>query len=207
MYCLNMKVKKPISNELILKLYSAGWSINDIVAHYTTSVSHVRSVLQKNGIATRNYRSVSDFSKECIMAVIPVATSIRQLADILDVSDHLIRHIMRCNQVNVSSLRGKAQIELNEEKIPQSKWNSFRTSYILGERGFFKCAEEFNFSVSDCVEVVLRLSSDDVKKHKENLTSYILSHYSSGLSPSSVAKQIGVSTAIVKRIFVEHPSA
>lgn len=196
------KSSKPkISDEKIIKLYSAGWSINDIVAHYATTVIYVRALLQEMGAATSKYRATTDYYKNCILAVMSIGVSVRALADIIDVSSHLIRQVLRSANLRAEDLRQNASFDVSEQTIPEVVWSRFNELYVSGQYGFIKCAETCGFSATECAQAVVKLTEQDVKQHQKNLTSHIASKQATGLSPTSIGKQFGVSTSLVKQIF------
>lgn len=197
-----MKKKKEILDSQVFTLYNAGWSIKDISVQYKISVGRVRRLLQDKKINTSGYRAASAFMKEIILALLAQGCTLKRLGDTADVSVHLVRQVLRDNKINCNDLRKSSLSDYrHKQSVELSSWNHFLELYRSGHAGFEKCAEICGFSVCECVEAVFRLNHEDVELHRKNLEEYIISHYKTGLSVISVAKKVGVSTAIVKKIF------
>ena len=189
-----------ISDDLILNLYDSGWSINDIIKYYKTSVRRVRKVLQDKGINTAGYRAVCPNFKECILVLVASGLSIRYISDVVDMSPHLIRQVMRDNKVNTIMLREGFSRNKNGFLISDLSWEAFVKSYLSGKIGFIKCAEKLGFSIEECAEAALRLSEGQVKTHKEKIKLEIAEQCHTGLSAITIAKKVGVSVSIVKKL-------
>lgn len=199
----SLKTKTPrtfVPDEIIIELHRSGWSISDIVAHHKTSVRRVRKVLQEQGIDTSKQRSASKDLKECFLQLVSCGVTVREIAAATDSSAHLIRQVLRDNQVNVTALRG-GDASAPRFSLQTKEWRVFLELYLSGNYGFLKCAEMRGFSISDCVEAVLRLSQDDVSLHQNRIRAHIIAQKETGLSVSSVAKRFGVSASLVKEVF------
>lgn len=204
MYCLKKKTNRElISDEKVINLYDTGWSINDIVANHKVSVRRVRSILQEKGRSTASFRAAPDTIKECVMVLVASNISIRRISDTVDISPHLVRQVLRDNKVNASGLRKNSSLAVEMVNISNGVWNVFFEAYLSGELGFVKCAEKAGLNADGCAEAVLRLSDDEVETHKAKLHSYIADKRDTGLSASTIGKQLGVSAAIVKKIFTK----
>ena len=193
--------KKDIIDDKIIELYNNGWSINDIVARYRASAKRVRGVLQEKGKETSGYRSISDCLRERLLALVTTKLSVRELEERVDQSSHLIRQVLRDKGVTATEWRTQNKTDFSIHAIPPATWKSFVEMYISGNGGFMFCADACGFSPRNCAEAALRLSNEDVKKHRERLREKIINKRSTGLSAISVGKQLGVSPALVKKIF------
>lgn len=196
-----MVERKNITDKEIFDLYNNGWSINDIVMNHKTSIRRVRSCLQNKGIDTSKYRSASIQVKEIVLRLVELGVSYKKISDTVDISIHLIRQILRDNKTTSFDLRVMGAFSGISAEISDSDWLNFYELYESGTIGFMKCAQKCGFSVSCCIEAAMKLSERDVYQHREKLYAYIVLQKDTGLSATSVSKQLGISTAIVKNIF------
>ena len=120
-----------------------------------------------------------------------------------DISFHSVREIVEKNYMKGKSL--KARQEKNNKSTAYEitdQITNFIKKYRMGF-SYMKLCREGKFNSQQGLIAYNLISEADIQKHRENMNSIIISLQSKGLSAASIAGQLDISPAIVRKTISE----
>lgn len=185
----------------IRQMYEQGYSCKDISSVCGESILAVRQQLRACGFDTRSYRKASDYNKQKVMLLVYAGYSYSQIEQLLHVSTHLIREIVAANGLtgNIARVHPPIQLNVRKQNISDELLHQMRTLYLSGLYGLARCAEELSISDDEFMWFVYHLSEKEIRVHHKLLVRTTKALCQKGASVASIAKQLGISPAVVKR--------
>lgn len=192
-------MKQEITDEEIIELYSSGISQKDIALNYSVDVMRTQKVLREAGFSTHSYRKTNDYIKKCVIELICSGCTYYGIEERCDISFHSVREIVEKH--DLKGISRKARLENKKshtEYMITEQIEHFLNDYRNG-CSYMSLFRKYEFSPQQALIAYNLISEADIKSHKENMKMKMLSLQSKGLSAASIAGQLDISPAIVRK--------
>lgn len=192
-------MKQRISDEDIIQLYSLGISQKDIALNCPVDVIRTHKVLKKAGFSTHSYRRTDDFIKKCVINLINFGCTYYGIEEKCDISFHSVREIVEKN--GLQGVSKKARLKNNEnqtEFLHTEQVEDFLNDYRNGY-SYVSLCKKYQLNSQQALIAYNLITVKDVQEHKEKMKAKIVSLQSKGLSFASIAGQLDISPAIVRK--------
>lgn len=196
MICKESVVPSVDINKEIIRHYKEGYSQKDIQNKFHIPLHRIRSLLLSEGFTTCSYRSITSGTKNIIELLIYEGYSYRMIAQILNISFHVIRELSVNRDLEESN---KERFLLDAPKN-SSKYNEFIEKYKNGN-SFLFLYESLSLGLQDVCPIVKELMKEDnlLAMHEKCLNKRIVSMLKKDYPIYMIAKKLRVSVSVVKK--------
>jgi len=192
-------MKQRITDEEIIKLYSLGISQKDIVSNCPVDVTRTQRVLKNAGFPTNSYRATNEEIKRRVIDLLSFGCTYYGIEEKCDISFHSIREIVEKNGLKGLSRKARAESSLGfAKKISTGQAIEFLNGYKKGQ-SYISLCRKYGFDSYQAFSAYNLISEADIKLHRENLKEKMIFLKSKGLSAASIAGQLDISPAIVRK--------
>lgn len=193
-------VKERITDQEIIQLYSSGISQKDIVLNCPVDVSRTQRVLKKAGFSTHSYRATNEDIKRRVIDLLSFGCTYYGIEEKCDISFHSVREIVEKNGLKGLSRKARVQNNIDfAENINTGQAINFLNDYREG-KSYISLCKKYNFDSYQALSAYNLISGADIKLHRDNMKNKMIFLKAKGLSAASIAGQLDISPAIVRKM-------
>lgn len=176
----------------IIQLYDNGLSQQDILRLYGVPVIKTRAVLQDAGFHTANYRKVPLEFEEIIYVLLHAGISYRRIAEVTDISQHVIR--------SIAERRPNPTVEKRRNWIPLTPTQREATflQYYLSGQCFCVLGVYLELREQEILNCYALLDATTLQAHRRALHCRLEEEDMQQNTVSSLARKYGISASTIK---------